>query len=161
MANDSTYAPNVYRKSGGDEMVVDSGGKITQATGGAYVHPLRTATGPITMVAGESGVTVISQTVGNIFTLPASTSAGAGVRYTFVAGTGALATAGVNAIKIRPQSTDKILGATVVASMSDGDVLTLAGANDTLADHVTVQSDGNLGYYVIAREGTWTRTTAT
>jgi len=31
---DATYSPKVYRKQGGDELVVASGGKITVETGG-------------------------------------------------------------------------------------------------------------------------------
>jgi hypothetical protein len=34
---DSSYQPKVYRKLGGDEMVVASGGKITEESGGAIL----------------------------------------------------------------------------------------------------------------------------
>lgn len=183
---DSSYRPRVYRARGGDKMVaatggafsvdggsvdvatgtaggsvtVNKGGTFTVATGAKRVHPLRTATASLTMKAAESGVTVVGQAAGNIYTLPSSTTAGKGIVYRFVAGTGALATSGAVGMKIRPAANDKILGGSV-ASMTDGDVLTLQGATDDAGDFAEVMSDGNLGWYVTAKEGTWVRTTAT
>ena len=39
MAADPSYQPAVYRKQGGDELVVASGGKITVESGGAIIFP--------------------------------------------------------------------------------------------------------------------------
>lgn len=39
---DGTYGPKVYRKQGGDELVVASGGTITVESGGAFALPANT-----------------------------------------------------------------------------------------------------------------------
>ncbi|TPL36738.1 hypothetical protein [Mesorhizobium sp. B2-4-8] len=58
---DNSYAPKVYNKVGGNELVVASGGKITIETGGAIILPtadphivgaLWNSAGTITMSAG-------------------------------------------------------------------------------------------------------------
>jgi len=52
--SDSTYMPKVYRKQGGDELVVASGGKLTVESGGAIVFP-NPSGGTDYFVCGNSG----------------------------------------------------------------------------------------------------------
>jgi len=58
--SDSTYQPAVYRKQGGDELVVASGGKITVESGGAI--EMGTVSDAI-VLATNPGSTVIGQTI--------------------------------------------------------------------------------------------------
>lgn len=51
---DTTYQPSVYRKQGGNEIVVASGGKITVESGGAIVFP-NPSGGTDYFVCGNSG----------------------------------------------------------------------------------------------------------
>ena len=51
---DTTYQPAVYRKQGGDELVVANGGKITVESGGAIVFP-NPSGGTDYYVCGNSG----------------------------------------------------------------------------------------------------------
>jgi hypothetical protein len=46
---DTTYQPAVYRKQGGDELVVANRGKITVESGGAIVFP-NPSGGPLWLV---------------------------------------------------------------------------------------------------------------
>lgn len=102
-----TYAPKVYRKQGGDELVVANEGAITVETGGALTYlgeaiiatgaelnraadlstriVVLTATTAITEVLHEGKTCLMQEAGGNAlctFTLPAAT--GGGGRYRFV-----------------------------------------------------------------------------
>lgn len=59
---DGTYAPKVYRKQGGDEMVVASGGKITHEGQTAVTQATSITTG-VTCNALSGVITTVSQTV--------------------------------------------------------------------------------------------------
>ncbi len=140
-------------------MNIAAGGQLSMATGSKRIYSLRTATQSLTMTAAESGATVINTTLGNIMTLPAVGTVGAGIFYKFVIGTAALATGGVAAIKIRPNAVDTIVGG--VAAATDSENLVLDGAADVEGDFVEMISDGSIGWYVTKIQGTWSRAAAT
>jgi hypothetical protein len=139
---------------------VAAGAQLNFTTGSRLKQALRTATSSETMTAAQSGLVVLNGAAGNIYTLPASTSVGDGIQYTFVAATAGLATAGAVGMKVKPQAADTIHGGSI-ASMTDGDVATLQGATDDAGDYLRVISDGSIGWFINGKEGTWVRTTAT
>lgn len=59
---DATYIPKIYRKQGGTEMVVASGGKITHE-GQAAVTQITSITTGVTCNALSGVITTVSQTV--------------------------------------------------------------------------------------------------
>lgn len=59
---DATYTPKVYRKQGGNELVVASGGKI-QHEGKAAVTQLTSISTGVTLNALSGEITTVSQTV--------------------------------------------------------------------------------------------------
>lgn len=59
---DATYGPKVYRKQGGDELVVASGGKITHEGQTAVTQATSITTG-VTVNALSGVITTVSQTV--------------------------------------------------------------------------------------------------
>jgi hypothetical protein len=59
---DATYGPKIYKKSGGDELVVASGGKIT-FEGQAAVTQITSITTGVTCNALSGAITTVSQTV--------------------------------------------------------------------------------------------------
>lgn len=59
---DNTYQPKIYRKQGGDEMIVASGGKITHE-GQTAVTQLTSITTGVTCNALTGVITTVSQTV--------------------------------------------------------------------------------------------------
>jgi len=56
--SDSTYQGKVYRKQGGDELIVANGGKLTVESGGA----IDASAGTTTLAAGAVALTKISAT---------------------------------------------------------------------------------------------------
>lgn len=91
-----SYQPKVYRKQGGDELVVASGGTVSIESGGALkvnnanVAPsarivVSTATA-LSLTVTEHGERIVlietNSTVANTFTLPVAT--GSGVKFTIV-----------------------------------------------------------------------------
>lgn len=59
---DASYGPKVYRKQGGDELVVAAGGKITHE-GQAAVTQITSITTGVTVNALTGVITTVSQTV--------------------------------------------------------------------------------------------------
>lgn len=83
---DNTYGPKVYRKQGGDELVVASGGKITIEAGGNVLAPVAAyaVDGAITI---QSGIHHLTKAGVNAMTIAAPTAAQAGTRLVIIAGT--------------------------------------------------------------------------
>ena len=145
---DNTYTPAVYRKQGGNELVVASGGKITQEAGGAVVVPVALKTLDYTVLASESGTVFKIATDAKVFTLPATE---AGLRYTFI-NSGA---DGAVLVTISPQAADAIHGR-ALSSVDDKDLLnTKATAKE--GDFVTLVGDGVDGWFIVAVEGIWAK----
>ncbi|MBF8255140.1 MAG: hypothetical protein HW375_47 [Anaerolineales bacterium] len=145
---DGTYGPKVYRKQGGDEQVVASGGKITVEDGGAIVIPLALKTDNYTVLASESGTTFKIATDAKVFTLP-STAAGLG--FTFI-NSGA---DGAVLLAISPAAADAIHGR-ALTSVDNKDLLnTKATAKE--GDTVTLVGDGVDGWFIVAVEGIWAK----
>ena len=145
---DSTYDPKVYRKQGGAELVIASGGKITQEAGGAIVAPVAIKTLDYTVLASESGTIFKIATDAKTFTLPATE---AGLRYTFI-NSGA---DGAVLLAISPAAADAIHGR-ALTSVDDKDLLnTKATAKE--GDAVTIIGDGVDGWFIVAVEGIWAK----
>jgi hypothetical protein len=77
-----SYQPKVYRKQGGDELVVASGGQITVESGGAIKSAVETVITTNVILASESGKTFfLDLAAGFTSTLPAPA---AGLEYSFI-----------------------------------------------------------------------------
>lgn len=145
---DNTYQPKVYRKQDGNELVVASGGKITQEAGGAIVRPVALKTLDYTVLASESGTIFKIATDAKTFTLPATE---AGLEYTFI-NSGA---DGAVLLAISPQAADAIHGR-ALTSVDNKDLLnTKVTAKE--GDTVTLAGDGVDGWFIVAVEGIWAK----
>lgn len=162
---DETYTTKVYRKQGGDELVVASGGKVIIESGGA----VEAADGPIALPAGirrpvivtdaatlalkaeQSGAVIraIKTSATQTFALPAPTTPG--LEFTFICGHAD------GEINIDPgAATYTITGAGIaVAAAKD---LKNAAASNVVGDSVTIVSDGDKGWLITAIQGTWAST---
>lgn len=87
---DATYQPAVYRKQGGNELVVASGGTltiesgatVTVAAGSGWTHPAEIVTATNVITASESGATFfLNSATEFVSTLPAPAL---GLRYSFI-----------------------------------------------------------------------------
>lgn len=139
---DETYQPKVYRKQGGDELVVASGGTITLEAGSKITSVVAVKTASYTVKASESGTVFVADAADLVFTLPATA---AGLVYTFV---NAAVSAGTG-LSISPAAADNINEGT------DNKDLINSGATDVLGDAVTVVGDGGTGWFTISKIGTW------
>lgn len=124
---DLTYTPKVYKKDGGDTLVVASGGTLIvesggtlQLDGGASTTNTAVAANGDTLAATKAlhagRVVQFGKTSGTIVTLPAAT--GTGDVYTFVIGV--TATSNANIIKVA-NATDVMDGSLVIQQDTDSD----------------------------------------
>lgn len=168
----ASYRTKVYRKQGGEEQVIASGGTLTVESGGTVANSgtfsnatgaklinsnVITATANQTLAAGDSGITVLLGVSDLRVNLPAATTAGKGWEATVILASGGLSTG--TGFKVKPQSSDKIMGAGLTPA--DGKSVSVVGATDDLGDFVRVKSDASQGYYIVGHEGTLVNTTAT
>jgi hypothetical protein len=149
---DRSYQPGVYRKQGGTEMVVASGGALNVEEGGKFTTPVTFATASVSVSAAQSGTTFVVTAPDLTMTLPATA---AGLRYTFVLAAAALST-GVG-ILIAPAAADAINGNGLTST--DGDKLACAAAGDREGDFAQLVGDGSDGWYIVGISGTWTKVT--
>lgn len=145
---DASYQPKVYRKQGGNELVVASGGAVTVESGGKVVQPVITKAASFTVAASESGSTYLITAVDVKATLPATA---AGLRYTFIVHT-VSATTG---LQIDPAAADAIMGGGLT-SVDNKDLINTA-ATDAEGDTVTVVGDGVDGWWITEIVGTWAK----
>ena len=139
---DTTYAPKIYKKAGGDTLVVASGGTLEIEPGGQISTAAVAANGDtLTVTAALHAGRVVSfgKTSGTIVTLPAAT--GTGNIYRFVVGVAA--TSNANIIKVAnatdvmngslalQQDTDSAGSLKLWAAAGNDDTITLAGAATT------------------------------
>lgn len=143
---DSTYQPKVYRKQGGNELVIASGGALTLEAGGSLVQPVATKTTNYTVLASESGTTFLAAAVDLVFTLPPTQ---AGLEFTFICHT----VSTVTGLQISPDAADQIAYTT---SVDNKDLINTA-ATDVEGDSVTLVGDGVDGWWVKAISGTWAK----
>ena len=144
MAADKTYNPKVYRKQGGDEFVVASGGTLTVESGGQLAMGTAAvsaagATLTVTAALHAGRVVAFGRTAGTTVTLPAAT--GTGNIYRFVIAT--TGTTGANIIQVAnatdvmngslniQQDTDTDGNVKVWRADADDDTMTFAGAATT------------------------------
>lgn len=79
---DATYQPKVYKKDGGDTLVIASGGSLTLEAGGGIIGPAEIVTATNVITAAESGSTFfLNSATEFVSTLPAPAL---GLRYTFI-----------------------------------------------------------------------------
>lgn len=148
---DGTYQPKVYRKQGGDEWVVASGGKITVEDGGEIdmSRHVALADANATIDAANSGKvhTIANVSADRTFTLPPAEE---GLDFLFVAEVGAA------------DGHDWIFVADDTADLFKGGVWFLdtdAGPPTTVANVVADQSDDDQFQVNLPQGGTWVRMT--
>ena len=159
---DETYTTKVYRKQGGDELVVASGGKIIIESGGA----VEATDGPIALPAGirrpvivtdaatltlqakQSGAIIwaIKSSDTQTFTLPAPTTPG--LEFTFICGHAD------GEINIDPGAATYTIRGSGIAVAAGDDLKNTAFSNE-VGDSVTIVSDGDKGWHITAIQGTW------
>jgi len=148
--------------SGG--LAVAAGGTVTYGTGSKTVRALVNATASVALAAARSGTRYLSAVVGNIFTLPAATTAGNGINFRINTASGghfASATAGSSGVnfKLRPQAADTIYGAGV-AGATDSEVVQQLATGSVVGDGLEVECDGT-NWVITSRSGTYNRAAAT
>lgn len=151
---DPTYDPKVYRKQGGNETVVASGGKITVESGGEIdlqagskiSGSIETKTASFTVLPSESGKTFILAAVDLKATLPPTA---AGLRYTFIVKTVSASTGA----QLSPVAADAIHRTT---SVDDKDLINTP-ATDVEGDSVTIVGDGVDGWWIESLFGIWAK----
>lgn len=130
---------------GGAVMAADANGAVT-----GQRQPVLSVSANTSIPASASGAVYIVTAADKILSLPATA---AGLRYTVVlAATGLSAGTG---LQISPAAADKIMG-NGFTSADNKDAI-LAGSGDREGDMLTLVGDGNLGWYITAVAGTWTR----
>lgn len=148
---DASYQPAVYRKQGGNELVVASGGSITYESGSARTEAVITATATaFSITAAQSGATWRITAPDTVVSLPATQ---AGLRYRFLLASAALSTGA--GLKISPVAADAIHGNGLTST--DNEDAILAGSGDREGDMIALIGDGVDGYYIIEVEGTWSK----
>ena len=80
---DTTYQPLVYRKQGGDELVVASGGLITHESGGLFrtSDGIGAANTAALVTAVENGIGILHQTILTLASTPISVVGATGVGF--------------------------------------------------------------------------------
>lgn len=153
----ATYVPKVHKEeggSGGDELVVESGGTITVKAGGKLdmqagsknVSPIVNITSSREVTVAESGTTFFLKATDLKMTLPATA---AGLTYTFIVHSVSSSTGA----QIDPVSADAIHGGGQ-ASTDDKDLINTPGT-DAEGDMVTVVGDGVDGWWITSIVGAW------
>lgn len=129
-----SYQPKIYKKQGGAEMVVASGGKITLDAGGTVQQACVAAGSALTLTRDthDGKIILLDTAAGSTCTLPAAS--GSGARFKFVVSV--LATSNSHIVKVA-NATDIIQGivntidtdtagtTTGFASAADSDTITL------------------------------------
>jgi hypothetical protein len=150
---DATYSPKVYRKQGGDELVVASGGLITVEAGGSIVGAdtvtgllatadelnraadlstrvvnATAATLAVTLAAHDGKTIVMDRSGGIAITLPAATGTGARLRFVV----GSVSTTGyvIKSVVGTDLMEGIILSASTTDSATDAVNSWLSGATD-------------------------------
>lgn len=127
-----TYIPKVYKKDGGNEMVVASGGKITLEAGGTIQQPLVAAGSALTVTRASHDGRIISldTAAGSTCTLPAASGSGARFRFHITT----VATSNSHVIKVANAS-DTMVGQVLSISDDAGNTVKpffAAGTDDTI-----------------------------
>jgi hypothetical protein len=152
MAADTTYQPKVYRKHGGDELVVASGGTLTIESGGQLAMgtaavSATSATLTVTAALHAGRVIAFGAATGTTVTLPAAT--GTGNIYRFVIAT--TATSNANIIKVA-NATDVMDGSINIQQDTDVDgnvkVWRADAGDDTMTFAGAATTGGIVGGYI-------------
>jgi hypothetical protein len=143
---DGTYQGKVYKKQGGDEMVVAAGGKITLETGGGIAGPAEVVTATNVITAAESGTTYfLNSATEFISTLP---PVAAGLRFSFIV---TAAPSGASYTIVTDSSANVILGhvlssqdagGTSDSETSGGDTISFVDGKAVVGDRVDLECDG-------------------
>lgn len=162
---DTTYQPKTYRKQGGDELVIASGGTLTVESGGVVslasgtltataptvngavgTAPTETVAATNVITAAESGTTFfLSHATEFVSTLPAPA---AGLRFTFIVANApetasyTIVTTDSANIILGHVLTSQDAGGSADSETSGGDTITFVDAKAVVGDWVEVISDG-------------------
>lgn len=157
-----SYQPKVYRKQGGNELVVASGGLVTLESGGQialeaggllpWLASVRTSIeDTYALTAAMSGLVYVGTKTSatQVISLPAPTTAG--LVFTFICGH---ADGEINIDPGAATYTIKGVGISVAATKD----LKNTAASNAVGDSVTLVSDGVTNWWIIAIQGTWAST---
>lgn len=160
---DASYAPKTYRKQGGDELIVASGGVIRVESGGTLAAGLTSVDAGSALTVTEADhngrVIKLDTAAGSTCTLPAAT--GSGARFLFVVTL--LATSNSHIVKVANAS-DTMIGIMLVESDDAADVAKAfvgSGTADTITLNRTTTGSVALGEWIecvdIAENLWWVR----
>ncbi len=107
-----------------------------------WTHTVVEKSSNYTVLAADTGTVFLATAADVVFTLPPTQK---GLCYTFV---NAAVSAGTG-LSLSPNASDNINEGT-----DDKDLIN-EGATDVLGDSVTIVGDGTVGWYTIAKIGTW------
>jgi len=113
-----------------------------------HTRQVETKTASFTLSALDSGKLFIVDAADLVATLPATEK---GVFFTFLVKT-LSATTGFS---LSPQAADQIIGGGITPA--DNKDLINSAATDAVGDLVTVMGDGDAGWYIVEKVGTWAR----
>lgn len=155
----------VYKKQGGDELVIASGGKISVESGGAVevasggallsrgiLRPfVTTDAATLALLATQSGAVILAtkDSATQTFALPAATTAG--MEFTFVCGHAD------GEINIDPGSATYTIVGISISVAAGKDLKNTAGTN-AVGDCVTLVADGTSKWLITQMQGTWAST---
>lgn len=143
---DGTYGPKVYKKDGGDTLVVASGGGLSVEAGGGITGPAEVVAATNAIAAAESGSTFfLNSATEFVSTLPPPAL---GLRFTFVV---AAAPSGASYTIVTDSSANIILGhvltsqdagGTADSETSGGDTISFVDGKAVVGDRVDLECDG-------------------
>lgn len=110
------------------------------------VNEISTKTANYTVLGSERGTLFIANAADIVFTLP---STSADLWYTFVTRT----ITGSVGLSVSPAAADQIVDRDLTP-VDDKDIINSSGS-DVLGDYVVIVGDGDLGWYVVGKNGTW------
>jgi hypothetical protein len=154
---DTTYQPKVYRKQGGNELVVASGGLITVEAGGAIVVAAGGLVAPIALRRSDEDTFALTKEMSGliyigikasatqVISLPPPTTLG--LVFTFICGHAG------GEINVDPGAATYTI--TGVAATKD---LKNTGATNVIGDAVVLVSDGGINWHIQSVVGTWATT---
>lgn len=143
-----SYRPKVYRKQGGSEQVVASGGKITVEAGGTLQQAPVAGGGTLTLTRDtHDGKTILLDTAaGSVVTLPASSGSGARFRFQV----SVTATSNSHVIEVA-NATDIFQGILLALSDDAGAVVKgweTAADSDTITLNRTTTGTAKVGHFI-------------
>lgn len=132
------------------ESMLSHGRRQVGSIHGGRTQPVFFIGANATLTLAHSGALIVVTAADVVLTLPATA---AGLIFKVVLAAAGLS--GGTGLSLSPQAADQIIGNGFTPA-DDKDAI-LTGATDRAGDSLTVEADGNLGYYITAVTGTWAR----